>query len=189
MRLAQRWSQYRLRRSVFAAGFRFAAVTGGVAQLLVVRHCMNTLVRLILLFFAVVVLVTAFRQHKNSANDRTQKQLSGTWTFEAIYPGGRKVELTHTFAPDGSFVETIIPNSTNGARIVSFEGTFRVEGAFIVETTTNEATMQPPTAHYPQSTERIRIARIDDRELVLHYEKRPGFEYPTNPSVYLKQTK
>ena len=37
MRQTQRWSQRRLRRSVFAAGFGLAGVTGGVAQLLVVR--------------------------------------------------------------------------------------------------------------------------------------------------------
>ena len=153
------------------------------------RRAYSIVLLILLLGGAWELMVTAFRQHRNSANDRTQKQLSGTWTFEAIYLEGHKVELTSTFTPDGSFVETIIPNSTNGARIVTFEGTFRVEGAFLVETTTNEATMDPPTAHYPQSTERIRIVRIDDRELVLHHEKRPGFEYPTNPFVYLKQTK
>ena len=39
--LTQRWSQRRLRRSVFAAGFWLAEVTGGVAQLLVVRPFMR----------------------------------------------------------------------------------------------------------------------------------------------------
>ena len=38
MGLTQRWSQRRLRVAVFAAGFGLAGVTGGVAQLLVVRH-------------------------------------------------------------------------------------------------------------------------------------------------------
>ena len=37
-RLTHHWSQRRLRRSVFAAGFGLAEVTGGVAQFLVVRH-------------------------------------------------------------------------------------------------------------------------------------------------------
>ena len=36
--LTQRWSQRRLRWSVFASDFRLAGVTGGVAQLLVVRR-------------------------------------------------------------------------------------------------------------------------------------------------------
>ena len=37
MGLTQRWSQRRLRLAVFASDFRLAEVTGGVAQLLVVR--------------------------------------------------------------------------------------------------------------------------------------------------------
>jgi len=149
---------------------------------------MNTeLVKLTVLFLGVVLFVTACRRHNDSADDKMQKQLSGTWFFEAKYAQGSDSEQqTIAVAPDGSYSLTIsIPGATNGhIRSVSMEGRFRVEGGFLVDTCTKHSqNLSVP------STNRSRIVRMDGRELVLEYEKLPGAVYPTNPIVFLKQIK
>ena len=89
-------------------------------------------------------------------------------------------------APDGSYLSQVdIPGRMNGPQIVSIEGTFRVEGGFLIDTPTRYSETNisvPPTS-------RVRIIRIDDRELVVDYEKNPGTYSPTNPPVFRKQTK
>lgn len=146
--------------------------------------------RFTLLFFAVVSLVTACRPHRDSADGRMQKQLSGTWRSEAKYASGHNTEITWTVNTNGSYVCTVmIPNRTNGPRIVTLEGSFRVESAFLVDTTTNDSQNYASVSH-PVNT-RYRIVRIDDRELVLENESErlPGHTSPTNPLVFLKQIK
>ncbi len=114
-----------------------------------------------------------------------QKQLAGTWTFEARYGGGITSEETVTVAPDGRYSTTInLPTRTNGPRTVNFEGTFRVENGFLIDIMTKNSQTNAPVPY----TNRIRIVRIDDRELFLDFEKIPGAGYPTNPVIYRKQT-
>ncbi len=149
---------------------------------------MRTLVKSTLSFLMAMLLVTACRQYKDSADDKMQKELSGTWMCEAKYASGRNNEQRLTFAPDRSYLYMItIPNRTNGPRIITMEGTFRVEGGFLVATVTKDSQNYVPVP----STNRIRIVRLDDRELelVLNDEKIPGTASPTNRIVYLKQTK
>ena len=142
--------------------------------------------RFTVLFFLVILMVTACREHKDSADDKKQKQLSGTWMFEARYARGHNAEQTLTFGPDGSFAVRISrPSRTNGPRIITMEGTFRVEGGFLVTTLTKDSQNY---ASIP-GTNRFRIVRIDGGELELDEETLPDGVYPTNPIVYLKQRK
>jgi hypothetical protein len=152
----------------------------------VVRHHSDALVRFTLSFFAVVLWVTACKRHEDSADDKIRKKLPGIWVFEARFARGGDVVSTTTVAPDGSYVCTIaIPGRTNGPRTISMEGTFRVENGFLIDTITKNS---QTNASVP-STNRGRIVRIDDRELVLDDERLPGVVYATNEAVYRKQTK
>ena len=140
----------------------------------------------IITFFAVVLLVTACSRHEDSADDKIRKKLLGTWVLEARYEGGSDMRSTVTIAPDGSYACTLdLPGRTNGPRTISMEGTFRVEDGFLIDTVTKHS---QTNAKWP-NTSRSRIVRIDDRELVLEYERLPEFGYPTNETVYRKQTK
>ena len=137
-----------------------------------------------LLFFAVVFLATACRQHKDSADDKMQQELSGTWLFEAKYVQGGNLEQTITVAPDGSYTLTsTMPGRTNGPRTISMEGTFRVEGGVLVDTVTKNSQTNAPVP----STNRSRIIRVDNHELALDYEKNAWTVYPTNEAVFRKQ--
>ncbi|HEX5219004.1 MAG TPA: hypothetical protein VFZ59_05505 [Verrucomicrobiae bacterium] len=135
---------------------------------------------------AMVLLATACRPHKDSADDRMQKGLSGTWIFEGKYARGGDTKETITVAPDGRYILVIsMPTRTNGPRTVSLEGTLRVENGFLIDTVTKDSQTNAPVP----TTNRIRIIRIDGRELVLDYERLPGTVHPTNQIVLLKQTK
>lgn len=130
--------------------------------------------------------MTACSRHEDSADDKIRKKLPGTWVLEARHEGGRDVWSTVTVAPDGSYTCTLdLPGRTNGPRTISMEGTFRVEDGFLIDTATKDSQTNSPLPY----TVRSRIVRIDDRELVLDYERLPGFGYPTNQPVYRKQTK
>jgi hypothetical protein len=142
-------------------------------------------VRFTLSLFAVVLLVTACGRHEDSADDKIRKKLPGIWAFEAKYETGSAVQNIITFAPDGSYTATIDTGRTNGPRVINVEGTFRVENGFLLETVTKNS----QTDTLLTNTSRARIVGIDDRELVLDYEKVPGVVYSTNQTVFRKQTK
>jgi hypothetical protein len=138
-------------------------------------------------FLAVILLVTACRPHKDSADDAMLKVLPGTWLWEAKYAGGSKQENMLTVAPDKSFTLTItVTDRTNGPPTIRMEGTFRIAEGILIETITIDS--QTNAAPLPR-TNRTRIVRIDERELVLDCDKMPGVAYATNEIVFLKQTK
>jgi hypothetical protein len=143
-------------------------------------------VKLTLSLFTVVLLITACRSHKDTADDKLQKELSGTWMFEAKFARGGDTLSTLAVAPNGSYVCTIaIPGRTNGPRTVSMEGTFRVENGFLIDTVTKNSQTNASVPY----TNRSRIIRVDDRELVLDDEKIPGTVQPTNETIFRRQTK
>jgi hypothetical protein len=157
------------------------------SQSMVIRHHSDALVKLTLSLFTVILLLTACRQHKESADDKMQKALAGTWIFEGKYASGDNHEQRISVAPDGNYILTIIrPGRTNGPRPISVEGTFRVEGGFLVDTLTKVDQTNAPVL----TPTRIRIIRIDGREFVLDNESLPSWTVnPTNQIIYLKQTK
>ena len=148
------------------------------------RKANRALQRTLRLFLAVVLLMTACRQHKDSADEKMQKQHPGTWFFEAKYAQGNEEE-TLAVAPDGSYTLAVyMPGQTNEGhvRAVNLEGTLRVEDGFLIDTVTKSTSGVA-------ITNRARIIRINDRELAIEYERLPGVVYATNQTVFLKQIK
>jgi hypothetical protein len=135
-----------------------------------------------------VLLFTACRQQKPSpsSDEVMLKKLPGIWTCEYKYPSGGDSKSTIRVATDGSCQSTLsIPGRKLGPRSIEQSGTWRVENGFLVGTITNDS----QTNAVVPSTNRYRILRLDDRELVLeHLEKVPGVMYPTNQIVFSKQS-
>ena len=142
--------------------------------------------KLTLSFFVVVLLIVACKRQDVSADAKIQKMLPGVWVSEARFASGDYTLSTITIAPDSSYVCTIsIPGRTNGPRTISMEGTLRLENGFFIDTITKNS----QTNSSVPSTNRCRVARIDDHELVLDYERLPGTVYPTNEGVFRRQIK
>ncbi len=131
-------------------------------------------------------MVLACNRREESADNKIQKMLAGTWVFEARYANGSSNRCTFKVAQDASYVSTFdVPGRTNGARSIHQEGTLRVKDGVFIDTVTKDSQTNAPVP----STNHARIASIDDQELVLDYVKIPGVVYPTNQTVFRKQTK
>ena len=142
-------------------------------------------VKFTLSLFALVLLLTACQRQEVSRDDEMRKKLQGLWVFDAQFASGHVIHSTTTIAPDGSYLTKMDLDRTNGPRIVSMAGTFRVQDGFLIETPTNYSETNIPVPH----TSRARIIRIDDRELQLDYEKISGTVSATNLVVLRRQTK
>ena len=144
--------------------------------------------RLTLSFFAVLLLVAACKRHEESADNKIQKTLPGTWVFEARYANGSSNQWTVEVAQDASYVSTcFLPERTNGPRSIQQEGTWRVKDGALIDIITKDSQTNAPTPN----TNYARIVSIDDQKLVLDYVKIPGvvIVHPTNQTVFRKQTK
>jgi hypothetical protein len=138
------------------------------------------------LLFASLLLAASCRRHAESSDEKIRRQLPGIWTFEARYANGDEALCQIAVAPGGSYSSTItFPHRTNGPRVISMQGTFRVEDGFLIDTTTKDSQTNGSVPH----TLRSRIIRIDDHELVLNDEKISGIVYATNETVFQRQTK
>ena len=125
---------------------------------------------LTLSLFAALLLAVACKRHEESADNKIQKTLPGTWVFDARYASGSSNQCTVDVAQDASYVSTVVlPGRTNGPRSIHQEGTWRVKDGVLIDTITRDS--------------------IDDQKLVLDYAKIPGVVYPTNQTVFRKQTK
>ena len=135
---------------------------------------------------AALLLVTACTRHQESADNKIQKTLPGTWVFEARYASGSSARSTVEVAQDASYVgTTFLPGRTNGPRSIRQEGTWRVKDGVLIDTITKDSQTNAPTPN----TNYARIVSIDDQKLVLDYGKIPGVLQPTNQTVFRKQTK
>lgn len=89
-------------------------------------------------------------------------------------------------AQDANYVSTVfLPRRTNGPRSIQQEGTWRVRDGVLIDTITKDSQTNAPTPN----TNYARIVSIDDQKLVLDYVKITGAAYPTNQTVFRKQTK
>lgn len=139
-----------------------------------------------ILLFTSLLLATGCRRHAESADEKIRRQLPGIWTFEARYASGDEAFCQFTVAPDGSYSSTIaLPHRTNGPRVLSMEGTLRVEDGFLIDTKTKDSQINASVPH----TMRSRVIRIDGHELVLDDEKIHGTVRATNETVFRRQTK
>lgn len=146
----------------------------------------NLLVRLTLTIFAVLLLVAACKRHEESADNKIQKTLPGTWVFEARYASGSSNQVTIEVAQDASYVCTVfLPGRTNGPRSIRQEGTWRVKDGVLIDTTTKDSQTNAPMPR----TNYARVVGIDDHKLVFDFGKISGVVQPTNQTVFRKQTK
>jgi hypothetical protein len=143
-------------------------------------------VRFTLSLFAALLLVVACKRHEESADNKIQKTLPGTWVFEARHAYGGSIQYTVKVAEDASYVCTIVvPGRTNGPGSIHQEGTWRVKDGVLIDTITKDSQTNAPVP----DTSYARIVSIDDQELVVDYVKVPWVVYPTNQTVFRKQTK
>jgi hypothetical protein len=130
--------------------------------------------------------LVACKRHEESADNKIQKTLPGTWLFEARYASGSSNEWTVEVAQDASYVSTVVvPGRTNGPWSIHQEGTWRVKDGVLIDTITKDSQTNAPVPN----TNYARIVSIDDQKLVLDYVKIPGVVPPTNQTVFRKQTK
>jgi len=121
-----------------------------------------------------------------SPDANMQRKLCGVWMADCNYSSGTVVSNTITVAPDGSYVARLsIPGRKYGPRDIEQRGVWRVEPGFIIDTVTNDS----QTNAIVPSTNRFRVLRVNDSELVVEPEKIPGVGYPTNQTIFRKQTK
>jgi hypothetical protein len=143
--------------------------------------------RLTFLSVVLLLLATACKKQEVAVKAALPENLPGVWVFEASYANGDKAQRTVTLAPDGNCVSTISgPGGTAGPLAGSQEGKMRVEDGYLITTVTKDGLTTNVAGLY---TNRARIVRMDDRELVLEEEQVPGAVYATNQMVYRKQAK
>lgn len=149
---------------------------------------MRALAKFTLSFFTLVLVLTACKRQQESQlsrDDEMRTKLSGRWVFDAKFATGHVIHGTTTLAPDGRYFTELDLGRTNGLRIVNMEGTFHVTDGFLIEAVTKHSQTNVSVPY----TNRSRIIRIDDRELVLDFEKFSGGVSATNPGLLRKQTK
>jgi len=120
----------------------------------------------------VSLLLTACGQHKPSAmssDPDIEKRLSGTWTNEHWVGDDEHYSWVGVFKPDGTYAGERTFVLSNKTSRVSEAGRFVVKDrVLVVANTTRNGTNAPAPR-----VDRMRIVRVDGRELVLKDEERP----------------
>jgi hypothetical protein len=146
-------------------------------------------VKVTFLLLATILAMAACKRHEDSVLSSTavaRKKLTGVWVSQVAIPSGGSMESTLTVASDGSYLCALsVHTLSNGVRKVELQGSFRVEEGYLIDTTTKNSQTNAPVP----TTERARIIRIDDAEIILEYEQHPWVNYATNQIVYTKQRK
>jgi hypothetical protein len=117
--------------------------------------------------------VAAARGHREqsplTSDSALQKKLAGTWINEINLGDGGIYTSVIDYKPDGSYTgqSTIVrAGETNKC---SEEGTFSIRGDVLIVTMTKHNSTNTPAARI----DRMRIVRLDNRELVVKSEDRP----------------
>ena len=119
-----------------------------------------------------------------SPDDEVFRKLLGVWAGEYKYASGSEMNMTITVAPDGSYVSKLsIPGRERGPRFIEQRGTWRVQSGTIIDTVTSDS----QTNFAVPYTNRMRVLRVDDRELAFEMEHIPGAVLPTNQRVLRKE--
>ena len=124
--------------------------------------------------FILVFLLTACSRREKQANDSQLRQrLTGAWTVEVLSPdGSASSKGTWIVAADNSFRSEFATSVSNETRTTTLEGVIQVMDGFLIETTTNAVPHWIPegkrgTLPPGGAVSRIKIVRLDDRELVI----------------------
>jgi hypothetical protein len=97
-----------------------------------------------------------------------QAAIAGTWLFAKDMPDGGQMQSTTRVAANGHYVSHLQTLSSNRiSRMVTFEGIFEVKDGCLIDTITKDS--QTNAAPVPR-TDRARIIRMDDREMVVRYQ-------------------
>lgn len=115
------------------------------------------------------MLLTACGQRKPSAvpsDTDVQKRLVGIWEREQDLGVGGKYSGVVVYGADGGYAEEGVLVWSNKTTELIDTGTFLVSGGVLITTTSNHTI----------PTDRVRIVRFDDRELVGQSEEPPDFE-------------
>jgi hypothetical protein len=103
--------------------------------------------------------------------------LPGTWVAEGAGPPGSDFKSTLKIAPNGGYTCQIIRHGpSNAVRTTEMEGTFQVKDGVLNDTMTTHSNTNAPV---PVGS-RMRIVRMDNREMVLTYQD----FYQTNTTVF-----
>lgn len=130
---------------------------------------------------ALSLLLTACGQRQQpspvTSDADIQKRLSGTWTNEMTIEDGHWKCVT-VYRSDGTYAgeSTVVRSHETQTHWASESGTFVVKGGVLIMTMTRHS---QPNARVPR-VDRIRIVRLDDRELVVQDEERPDLEPVTS---------
>lgn len=126
-----------------------------------------------------MLLLACNRQHDGVA----RQMPPGTWVVEGTYPNGGSFKSTLRVAPSGDYQCQIVAfGSSNVARTFEMEGTFQIQNGVLIDTMTKYSNTN---AQLPQIS-CARILRMNERELVVDYERVAGVNYPTNETVFRK---
>jgi hypothetical protein len=129
------------------------------------------------------LIVSACNQNPDA---RAQKLLVGTWSMTANYEWGYNATITISIGPDGKYVCQVVGRGESGTeRTFDMQGTWHVQNGVLIDTMIYNST----TNYTLPSVSRGRIVRIDNREMLLRWERNEGWDYPTNETLYRKISK
>jgi hypothetical protein len=78
------------------------------------------------------------RRHEQLGDAELRQKLTGTWNVEVLRPDGSSdTHGTFTVAADDSYRSELVTSVSNEMRPVTLQGFVRVQGGYLVETTTN----------------------------------------------------
>jgi hypothetical protein len=137
-------------------------------------------------FLASILLLGACERQQDLGASPNASKLPGVWAARMVMPSGGSIDQTLTIGRDGSYrCAVTFHTRSNGVRKVELQGLFRVESSFLIDTVTNSS---QANASVPE-TNRHQILRIDDKEMILAPEQKPGVSYATNKIVFSRRSK
>jgi hypothetical protein len=145
-------------------------------------------VKAIVPFIAFVLLLSACERQQGrgvSPAGSTASKLPGVWVAREVGPSGTSIDNTLDIGSDGSYTgASTIHTRTNGVGHVEWQGFYRIDGGFLIDTVTNTSLAN---ASVPE-TNRAQIIRIDDKEMILAPEKPPGVTFEIKQIVFSRKT-
>jgi hypothetical protein len=134
----------------------------------------------------------ACRRHPEPAtpsDEGLQKKLAGVWVCEHKSASGQEMIDTIDLTPGGTYAAVHkLPNRKLGPRTTEESGAWRIEDGVLIITQT-ATSLRDANAQGP-GVERVKIVRLDDRELELEFAGRmiEGISIPTELFVFRKQS-
>src|SRR6185503_15112189 len=99
----------------------------------------RALVKITPTYVALLLFLTACsRRHEQLGDAELRQRLTGTWKVEVLGPDGASdTQGTFTVAADDSYRSELVTSVSNEMRPVTLQGFVRVQGGYLLDTTTN----------------------------------------------------